>query len=258
MDKDEIYEKISDARRKRYINNLYSMDVIERINGVWSIGDEFTFSYSDHGINRIVFFASDWRSVNKLIKKVNIDRPYLEFLAKDPKQFVPQNGIRVASMKRMANMNCKSVFEVDSPVLKYINASNSYYAEMTDTEEINNIFWNTFNTEISHLLSNEELAQKIMERRVSIHRNESNKIDAVLQVDVMPKKFYINQIVNLTSRDVIHSMLLTQLKIYVSNGGRYLYAWVEDNNIASLKFHEKYGMKHDGMWSLIYCLMNNG
>ena len=45
---------------------------------------------------------------------------------------------------------------------------------------------------------------------------------------------------------------------YIESGGKYMYAWVEENNIASLKFHQKYGMRHDGMWDLIYmCVGNN-
>lgn len=40
----------------------------------------------------------------------------------------------------------------------------------------------------------------------------------------------------------------------IKAGGKYLYAWVEAFNVASVKFHEKYGMKHDGMWSMIYSI----
>ena len=70
----------------------------------------------------------------------------------------------------------------------------------------------------------------------------------------MPKKFYINQVVNQGERKTIHAILLNRLEAYTNAGGKYLYAWVEDKNTASLKFHEKYGMKHDGMWSMIYSI----
>ena len=70
----------------------------------------------------------------------------------------------------------------------------------------------------------------------------------------MPKKFYINQIVNKGKREIIHAILLNRLEEYIKAGGKYLYAWVEERNIASVKFHEKYGMKHDGMWSMSYSI----
>ena len=70
----------------------------------------------------------------------------------------------------------------------------------------------------------------------------------------MPKKFYINQIINKTGKEVIHAMLLSRLDQYRKSGGKYLYSWVEEANIASLKFHNKYGMEHDGMWNLVYRL----
>ena len=49
-------------------------------------------------------------------------------------------------------------------------------------------------------------------------------------------------------------MLQKRLKDYVNQGGKYAYAWVEKNNIASVKFHEKYGMKFDGLWNMVYAL----
>ena len=47
-------------------------------------------------------------------------------------------------------------------------------------------------------------------------------------------------------------MLQNRLKPYVEQGGKYVYAWIEKNNIASLKFHSKYGLAHDGMWNMVY------
>ena len=126
------------------------------------------------------------------------------------------------------------------------------FANEQDAEEINKILWVTFHTEISHLLSDDELRDKIRDEQITVHRNKDNHIDALLQADIMPKKFYINQVVNKGEKKAVHAILLNRLEQYIGAGGKYLYAWVEDKNIASMKFHEKYGMKHDGMWSMIY------
>lgn len=254
MDTKNIYEKIQVARAQKFLTNCYSMDVVEKSNKVWSMENEFMFSYIDHGIKRLAFFADGWNSLNRLIDMVDHGCYYLEFMTKTPKEYVPAGTNLTAAMMRLANTDARSVFEVDSSVFQYKDSARVEEAKASDTEEINNILWSTFYTEVSHLLSNDELRKKIYEGQISIHRNSYNQIDALLQAEVMPKKFYINQVVNKADRHIIHAILLKRLEKYVEVGGKYLYAWVEDKNTASLKFHEKYGMKHDGMWSMIYCL----
>lgn len=252
MDKQIIYEKIKTARLQRFLTNFYSMDVVENCVDMWSQGDEFILSYEDHGVHRLVYFARTWESVNRLLERIDSGQYFVEFMTKNPDEYKPKGTELIAAMKRLANPDCHSVFELGAQVLCFKDAVEVEMAQERDAEEINHIFWTTFHTEISHLLSDEELREIIRDGKISIHRNIDNHIDAILQADVMPKKFYINQIVNKGNREVIHAILLDKLKNYINSGGKYLYAWVEDKNIASIKFHGKYGMKHDGMWSMIY------
>ena len=252
--KQVIYEKIKAAREKRFLTNCYSMDIVENSKEMWTLEDELVFSYDDHGINRLVFFAKEWKDVDVLLGMIDHGRYYLEFMTKNSREYIPRGLSLTAAILRMANPDCRSVFEENSVVLQYKNAEIIDMAKESDTDEINKILWSTFHTEISHLLSDEELREKIREGQVSIHRDQTGRIDALLQADVMPKKFYINQVVNRTDKQVIHAILLNRLERYIAAGGKYLYAWVEDKNIASLKFHEKYKMRHDGMWSMIYSL----
>ena len=251
MDKQIIFEKVKTARLQRFLNNCYSMDVVERCTNLWSSGDEFVLSYEDHGIQRLTFFAKSWESLNELLKQIEDGHRYLEFMTKDPEAFIPNGFSLTARMMRLANPDCRSVFEEDSPVLQYRDPTIRENAGTEDAKEINRILWNTFHTEISHLLTDEEVTERI--RQFTIHRG-NGLIDAVLQADVMPKKYYINQIVNKGEKKNIHALLLNGLEEYIAQGGKYLYAWVEDKNIASQKFHQKYGMTHDGMWNMLYCL----
>ena len=254
MDRQRIYEKVQSAKLQRFMTNCYSMDVVEHCQKAWVHDDELIFSYEDHGIQRLIFFAKTWEAVDKLLLEIEKGRYYLEFMTKNPDEYIPNKSMKIASMMRFANSDCRNIFESDSQVMQYRKSVAVEYATEKDVEEINRILWSTFNTEISHLLSNEELKKKIELEQITIHRNGENRIDALLQADVMPKKFYINQIVNKGNRDVIHTILLNRLEKYVKAGGKYMYAWIEDKNIASIKFHEKYGMKHDGMWSMIYSI----
>lgn len=252
MDKQSIYEMVKTARLQRFVTNCYSMDVIEHCQNVWSQGEKFAFSYEDHGIQRLIFFAKDMDAVDRLLLEIDSGRYFLEFMTKNPDEYVPDNSMKLAAMMRFVNPDCRRVFEPDSRVLQYKDTVPVETAIEQDVAEINRILWSTFHTEISHLLSDNELRELIKDGQITIHRDANNQIDAFLQADVMPKKFYINQIVNNGNKEVIHAILLSKLEEYIGAGGKYLYAWVEDKNIASIKFHEKYGMKHDGMWSMIY------
>lgn len=252
MDKKNIYEKIKSARLQRYLTNCYSLDVVENCTDYWAYDDQFIFAYDDHGVKRLIYFAKDWDTVESLIDEVGSGQYYLEFMTKTPNEYKPVKADLTASMMRLANPDCRIVYDERSAVVQYKDAVNVEIAKVRDADEINRILWSTFHTEISHLMSDDELRAKIKDGSVTVHRNESNHIDALLQADIMPKRFYINQIVNMGEKKIIHAMLLRRLEEYIKAGGKYLYAWVDSTNIASLKFHEKYGMKHDGMWSMIY------
>ena len=254
MEKSDLYEKIHTARQKRFLTNCYSMDVVENCKEVWSRGEEFMFSYDDHGVQRLVYFAKTWGAVDLLLEQLKCGHFFLEFMTKNPEEYIPYATEMTAAMMRLANPECYRVFEEDSPVIQYKDFVAAEKATERDTEEINYILWSTFKTEVSHLLSNDELKDKIQDGQISVHRDAEGHIDAILQADVMPKRFYINQIVNRASREVIHAILLYRLEEYIKLGGKYLYAWVDSKNVASLKFHKKYGMEHDGMWSMIYSI----
>ena len=251
MDKQIIYEKVKNARLARLLNNCYSMDTVEKCTDLWMMNDCFLFSYEDHGVQRLTYFVKDWKSLDELIEQIDYGTYYLEFMTKKPDEYVPQKAERIAALMRLANPDCISVFEAGFSVLQYRDPAIGEIAKEKDAEEINRILWDTFRTEISHLLTDEEVRESI--DQFSIHR-EGKEIDALLQADVMPKKFYINQIINQGEKKNIHAMLLNRLEDYINNGGKYLCAWVEESNIASQKFHAKYGMKHDGMWNMVYKL----
>lgn len=252
-DRAEIYQRIKNARKNRYITNCYSMDLINQVKDFWESEYGFLFSYKDHGVFRLAYFAKDKDAINDLINKIDGGKYYLEYMTQDYDDMIPNDGIFVARMLRMTNPDCRNVFEADSKVLQFRNASCVEYAREEDAGEITRILWSVFRPEISHLLYEKELADLINKKQITVHRTD-NRIVALLQADVMPRKFYINQVVNLGEQRDIHALLIERLEDYVSAGGKYLYSWVDDKNIASIKFHQKYRMEHDGMMSVIYCI----
>lgn len=251
-DRQPVLELIQKARSNRFITNCYSDKMVDRIKKYWCRGDEFIFSYEDHGVDRLVYFVQNWDALERMISVIDPGQYYLEFLSKDDNELMLAGNLPIARMMRLANADCRSIFDDNSPVLQYRNPSVGKPASVDEAGEINGILWSVFRTEISHLLTDDELGERIAQQQILIHRNGQGAIDAILQTELMPKKLYINQVINQTNKDVIHAMMLSRIEEYISKGGKYLYAWVERDNIASMKFHGKYGMKHDGMYSLIY------
>lgn len=247
-----IKGKIEAARLQRPFSNCYSMNVVDHATELWEEGDSFLFAYEDHGVKRLAYFVREMDALDRLLDRIPKGTYFMEIMTKDPAGLTPKGMEKAAGLMRLANPDCRSVFD-QSPVLSYLDESIGEAAKPEDAGEINRLLWSVFHTELSHLLSDEELEQAIRAGQVTIHRGPEG-IDAVLQAEALPKKFYINQVINRADRSVIHAMLLNRLNVYTEQGGKYLYAWVEDSNIASQKFHAKYGMKHDGMWNMLYKL----
>lgn len=252
--KDRVFEKIRIANSKRFISNCYSLDVVAKCNNLWEADDGFIFSYEDHGIERLIYFVKEWDLLDKLLLMISTGKFFLEYVTKSSLDYDIHNAKIITKMIRLSNADCNSVFDNGSELLKYKDTVSIEKAQISDTENINKILWESFHTEISHLLYDDELKEKIANGDLTIHRNNNYEIDAILQAEVLPKKFYINQVINKADKQVIHAILLNRLEEYVSKGGKYLYSWVEENNIASMKFHKKYGMKEDGTYSMIYSI----
>lgn len=252
--KDRVLKKIKIAISERYLSNYYTLDVVNKSNNLWEIDGGFAFSYNDHGIERLIFFVKEWSVLDKLLLMIDGGKYYLEYMIKSSSNYEIKNAKSIARMLRVSNADCNSIFSTGSDLLKYKDVVLVEKAKISDAESINKMLWETFRTEISHLLYDDELKEKIENECITIHRNNNGEIDALLQAEVLPKKFYINQVINKTDKQVIHAILLNRLEDYVSKGGKYLYSWVEDNNIASIKFHKKYGMEEDGTVSMIYCI----
>ena len=251
MDIYYLKEKFKKARLSRFDTNCFNADVIGKAERMWEFEDSFAFSADDHGIKRLFYFVPDSDTLNILLDKITDGPYYLEIITRDPESISLHSAEVLSRLMRLSNADCNNVFEKED-LIRYRNDSLVQVADESDTKRINEILWNTFKPEVSHLLSDDELNEIVKSGNVSIHRN--GDIDAILQVDVMPKKFYINQVVNMAEKEIIHAMMLFRLDQYRRNGGKYIYSWVEDNNTASLKFHKKYGMEHDGMWNLVFCV----
>ena len=133
----------------------------------------------------------------------------------------------------------------------YFDKSVGRLAEPGDAPLIYDLLWKIFDTDISHLPSIDAVNASIERKEFTLYKGDNGNI-SLLQADIKPRSFYINQVYNGNEKRIIHAMLLNRLSEYCSQGGKYAFAWVDENNTASLKFHQKYKMKHDGLWDIVY------
>ena len=243
----------------RFFSNIYSDGVIENAEELFVNESAIILFCPDHGVRRLHYCYTDQNCFLELLRSDEIreDRnTVIELMARDKTEnqeaFAYAGFSQIAALMRMSVKNCEQVIK-DSDIGRYQDDTVGVFPEARDAEEINKVLWSIFDTRVSHLQSNEEIAESIRQKEITVHRNEKGCIDAVLQVKVQPRKFYVNQVYNSADRSVIHAMLQTRLSEYFLQGGKYVYAWIERDNIASQKFHEKYGLKHDGTWNLVYC-----
>lgn len=260
MKTEETRQAIEKLKQQgRTFSNIYSDGVIENAEDLFVNESAIILSYHDHGVRRLHYCYTDRDSFLELLRsgEIKADRnTVIELMTRDELEnretFVAAGFIQIAALMRMSVKNCEQVIK-DSVISRYHDDSVGEYPEVGMAEEINKVLWNIFDTRVSHLQSNDEIAESIRQMEITVHRNGMGVVDAVLQVKIQPRKFYVNQVYNSADRSVIHAMLQTRLNEYYLQGGKYVYAWIERNNIASLKFHEKYGLKHDGTWNMVYC-----
>lgn len=211
----------------------------------------------DHGVNRIWFYTTDFDDLSIAMQKsLALNEEYvIDILSKDAlcyqKELEKMGFYPLAKMMRMSNPDISGILQQNSVQMEYYNAKIGNKARLEDAAEINQILWKIFDSRISHLQTLEELKASIQRGEISIYR-DGEDIAAILQRIAEPKSFYINQIYNRAKKQVIHAIVLNELKEYNEKGGKYVYAWVEEGNQASLRFHGKYGLKHDGLWNIVY------
>lgn len=209
----------------------------------------------DGDINRLYFYTLDFEDLDQVINANSLDG-VIEIISKNRQEYEQELArcgyIPLTHMKRIA---CKDITPTIDNTVDYSTLQSIegfYFADSNDTDDIYNLLWETFDTRISHLPNHLELKQMINRKEFIIHRNNYMKIDSLLQYQISPKSYYVNQIINHGDKVIFHNMVKYTLQDYIIKGGKYAFAWVEENNVASLNFFLKYGITADGVWNTIY------
>ena len=203
----------------------------------------------DNTIVRIEFFASDIYDLRALIDDLppgDYDMEYIYRKQNDYLASFSDLGFELyKTMQRYCNYDigasfaeCKEQIGVKIPFKEYLVLDKGQYFC------IKQLLWDTFDTRISHLPSDEELSLFI-ENGEFLGIFYENRLTTLLQRKLDNNRFYINQVINYAEPAYIHSIMIGELEKYILSGGKYVYSWIENDNIASIKFHKKYGLKPD-------------
>lgn len=208
----------------------------------------------DNGVFRLFFYTIDFADLKKLMdKELPNDREYtLEVIGKDRTLYCDElNDMGFHAIARMNRLSIKDVSaylteKAENPDVLVVTAG------LEDVPALMKKLWEIFDTRVSHLPDEEELKRSVEKQEICLYRDNHGDITAFLQSVAEPRSFYINQVYNSAEKKVIHTIMHRQLTKYVENGGKYVYAWVDEKNIASVRFHKKYGLEPDGLWTCVY------
>ncbi len=257
----EITEWIANQKKsgKRVFSNCY-LQFARHPEKEWDAAaseDSLVIRNKDHGVNWILFYTADFDDMGVVMQKelLTEEEYVIDILSKDAllyeKELKKIGFSPFTRMMRMSNPDITSVLADHALKKAYDQPDMGKTAKEDEAAEINQKLWEIFDSRVSHLQTTDELRESIRRGEVVIHRTDQG-IVSILQKIVEPKCFYINQVYNGTKKRAVHAILLHELNKYAQNGGKYVFAWVEESNVASRRFHEKFGLKHDGLWNSIY------
>mgnify|MGYP004624251357 CR=1 FL=1 len=258
MTSEKIIAKVTalKAIKKIYTNsNIIFLKFPNKYWNVYESEKSIVIIVTEQDIKRITFYTVDFEDLKIVIQSIKGNK-VLEVVSKDKYYMsmeIEMLGFKKAiSQIRVSSKDISAVFNSNSSVIKYYNSSVGITADDSDLEQINQILWRTFDTRSSHLKSKSELLEQIKEKEFYIYKNSNNKIEMLIQYISSPKCFYFNQVINMGDKCLFHALTLNLLKRYYDQGGKYAYAWVNEGNIASFKYFEKYTLVEDGIYNSVY------
>lgn len=261
MDKQTLIERINDLRhrgKKCSTNCFYSFAQSDKTEWeVFSSSETLIIINEENMTFRVWFYSTDPEDLSQALKNCFPEKELVaEITSKAPDTMKNEllNGgfYELARMQRFSNGKISDILSESSIAAKYEDNSIPKAAVLSDAEDIYDFMWGVFDTRISHLPDKKQLCEAVENGEFTVYRNGSSRLTALLQAVVSKKSFYINQVINKDDSRIIHAIMISKLKEYIHSGGEYVYSWIEDTNIPSLKFHAKYGLKPDGLWNVVY------
>lgn len=254
-----IKKEVSNIKKSgnKIITNYFTFNYNNKIINIYKDEKSIFFIIEDNMVFRGYFFSTDEDNLSLLLKKVK-EECIVEILTKDEPLkydniFLSSGFVFNSIFKRYSNDNLKLKLNESIPN-KLKNLEFRKYgkiATLDDVDLLHNKLYETFDHRTSHLPEKDEIANMILNNQIVIEK-ENNDVVAFLIYKIEGCKYYVNQIYNSVNSEVIHSILYNSIIDSMKKNVNYAYAWIDENNIRSIKFHEKYGMRFDGLSSISY------
>lgn len=239
----------------RIITNCYNLDIFDEKEIILKEETEGFVVYviKDSEVHRLFYFAKDESVLRGVVDIAQKTDSVIEVVTRKPeaeREMLLQAGFReYASLLRFSCADCSKLnLYQEGDILP----ESCHVATNGEAADIYRKLHETFDKRISHLGTLQEIYKSIERGEFYISETKEGEVVTLLQLVKEPGKLYINQVINDREKGCIHPLLKKLISEYVLSGGKYLYSWIESDNVASLKFHMKYGMKHDGTTNLIF------
>ena len=215
------------------------------------------FSVVDNGVERLFYFGADRDEIALLLRGF-APGSMLDLLTRSEASVQPlalaAGCVPFARFVRVANPRlAEELGDVGSPtIIKCADLTLGRPARVQEAQQISDLLFSTFDTRTSHIPMVEEICRQVGEGTVWVEQ-QGGKLVSLLMYRIEGKKYYINQVINRAQPQLIHSIVMRTMRNAIEEYGvNYCYAWVDEKNLRSLRFHARYGMEPDGLMDFSY------
>ena len=221
----EITQKITEIRKKGnvIINNCYINFMTYPIHKITNciVGENtICVVVIDEEINRLYTCSRDKDELSYIIRtRSDLCNSVVEIVSRereDQRKLIADCGLVLLSSLLRVACDDISVDKIQGLIKKSddYGDSKTALAEECDAKEILEILQREFDQRISHIGSIDSIREAINNEQFIIVRDSENRIVSLLQKHEMPRKYYINQIINRGCKSSFYEMVYNSIKQY--------------------------------------------
>ena len=259
MKNNNFYIKISQIRKKAkyFHSNIYQSSFSQILNIV-ETEETVAILVQDRDVKRGYFATGNLDELVSIIKKW----PYgtgIEFLSKaencDIKEYFEAAGfVQYAVYIKTENKKLPDTLKhIDTDRFRY-NECEKFISDISieDSKEIHNLLYKAFNPLTSHIESENELQDRIMNGNIVIHK-ENGKIVTILTFNVKPKAIYMEHMLNEGKSEYMHMLYYAVLKNNMNKGVLTSDTWIRKTNVRAFNFVRRYGLFPGSLKNFVFC-----
>lgn len=257
----EYAEKVNRMRKRGgcITNTFFPISAIDKISQLEDSQIYFSkgilaFTYTDNGVNRVCFHLSPFeqtQDLERLLEKTEKRPLVADCVGRGESTLLLSEALKQMGFSvyaRMSRWHGRSIAHF--PELE----RNSFIpAKVKHTESIQQLFAESFDPLISHLPNTDKL-QSLIAKDLVFCLEKQKRVQAVACLERIGKKgIYLYQYaVSKECRKRNTGSAIFQYALEQFPACNSFTSWTTDDNAASNRIHEKFGMKRDGLKNIIF------